>query len=87
MEPNNPAERFARTGAAVVEQIVPLPVATYLASVMSVMHGAGGSTRQNLYTACSVFGDRHSTRCCHFANGWPRSGVDLLPTHSFARTT
>ena len=59
MEPDSQSERFAKTGAAVIERIVPPHVATYLASVMSVMHGAGRlkHDKTQVHGAFSVFGD------------------------------
>ncbi len=90
MEPDSQSERFAKTGAAVIERIVPPHVATYLASVMSVMHGAGRlkHDKTQVHGAFSVFGDpAFDTLLPLLAKRMAQVvGVDLLPTYSFART-
>ena len=84
------AAEFARTGVAVVEGLVPRPVAVYLASVMSVLHGAGRLTpdRSQVPGAFVTYGDPAFDTLLPLLVG-PMSqitGDAVQPTYSFART-
>ncbi|MBX7071032.1 MAG: hypothetical protein K1X38_16740 [Microthrixaceae bacterium] len=84
------AAEFARSGVAVVKELVPRPVAVYLSSVLSVMHGAGRLTsdRSQVPGAFVTYGDPAFDTLLPLLAG-PMSqitGVELWPTYSFART-
>lgn len=84
------AAGFARTGVAVVEQLVPRSVAVYLASVLSVMHGAGRLNPDNSQVpgAFVTYGDPAFDTLLPLLVGQMSqiTGVELQPTYSFART-
>lgn len=84
------AAEFARTGVAVIERLVPAPVAVYLSSVLSVMHGAGRLTsdRSQVPGAFVTCGDPAFDTLLALLVGTMSqiTEVDLQPTYSFART-